>query len=205
MRLLRSALCIAALLLPAPALAVEGGTSPYPKGFGGFLSGVTPAPGTYASYIFYYFHGSADASTRNGIAEFNVGAHADLNLLEGTWITDATILGGRYGVSGAFDYLDTGLEGTFSLPGGAQQAKLHTGGMSDSLLSPIILGWDSGNWHWNTDLLIYVPTGSLSHDPVSQCRQEYLGLHAPGRRDLVRSPERLGCVRPAHLCQHDPQ
>jgi hypothetical protein len=160
MRLLRSVLCIAALLLPAPALAVEGGTSPYLKGFGGFLSGVTPAPGTYASYVFYYFHGSADASTRNGIAEFDVGAHADLNLLEGTWITDATILGGRYGVSGAFDYLDTGLQGTFSLPGGAQNAKLHTGGMSDSLLSPIILGWDSGNWHWNTDLLIYVPTGT---------------------------------------------
>jgi hypothetical protein len=160
LRALRSGLCLALLFLPAPALAVEGGMSPYAKGFGGFMAGLVPPPGFYSSYIFYHFQGSADALPRNGITELNVSAHADLDLYEGTWITDATILGGRYGVSAAFDYLDTGLRGILSLPTGAQQAKLHTGGLSDSLLSPVILGWDSGNWHWNTDLLIYVPTGT---------------------------------------------
>lgn len=160
MRLVRSALCIAALLLPAPALAVEGAISPYLKGSGGFMSGALPPPGIYTSYIFYYLHGSADAATRDGIAEFNLGAHADVSLFEGTWVTDATVLGGRYGVMGAVDYLDTGLSATLSLPAGPKNAKLQTGGISDSLLSPIMLGWDAGNLHWNTDLLIYVPTGS---------------------------------------------
>jgi hypothetical protein len=160
MRFLRAAICLAVLLLPAPALAVEGGVSPYAKGFGGFMAGVLAPAGTYASYIFYYLHGSAGAVARNDIAELNVGASADLHLLEGTWVTDAPFLGGRYGASLAVSYLDTGLNATLALPMGAQQAKLHTGGVSDSLLSPIILGWDSGNWHWNTDLLIYVPTGA---------------------------------------------
>jgi hypothetical protein len=160
MRVLRSALCISALLLPAPALAVEGGVSPYAKGFSGFMSGVLPPAGDYASYIFYYLQGSADQATRSDIAELNVGASADLHLLEGTWVTDAPFLRGRYGASLAVSYLDTGLNATLALPTGAQQAKLHTGGISDSLLSPIILGWDFGNLHWNTDLLIYVPTGS---------------------------------------------
>jgi hypothetical protein len=161
MRIPRPVIYAALLLLPTTsAPAVEGGLSPYTKGFGGFMSGVVPTPGHYATYIFYYFHGSADAVARSGVAELNVGAHADLSLFQGTWVTDATILGGRYGVSAAFDYLDTGLGATLSLPSGPRNAKLQTGGISDSLLSPIILGWDSGNWHWNTDLLIYVPTGA---------------------------------------------
>ena len=164
MRFLRSLLCAAALLAPAPALAVEGAISPYAKGFGGFMAGVVPPPGAYASYIFYYLHGSADAATRSGIVEFNVGAHADLNLAEGTWISDATILGGRYGASAAFGYVDMGLNATLALPSGAQNAKLKTAGISDSLISPIILGWDSGDWHWNTDLLIYVPTAPYHVD-----------------------------------------
>jgi hypothetical protein len=159
MRALRFACAAAATLtFSAPALAVETGISPYLKGFGGFMSGAVPPPGLYTSYIFYYLHGSADAATRSGVAEFNLGGHADVSLAQGTWVTDWTILGGRYGVSGAVDYLDTGLNATLSLPTGPRNAKLQTGGISDSLLSPIILGWDSGNWHWNTDLLIYVPT-----------------------------------------------
>jgi hypothetical protein len=158
-RFLRAALCLAVLVLPAPALAVEGGVSPYAKGFAGFMAGVLPPVGNYASYIFYYLHGSAGAVARNDIAELNVGANADLHLLEGTWVTDAPFLGGRNGASMAVSYLDTGLNATLALPTGAQQVKLHTGGISDSFLSPITLGWDSGNWHWNTDLLIYVPTG----------------------------------------------
>ena len=68
MRFLRSALCIAVLLFPAPALAVEGGMSPYAKGFGGFMAGLVPPPGYYSSYIFYHFQGSADALPRNGIS-----------------------------------------------------------------------------------------------------------------------------------------
>jgi hypothetical protein len=159
MRPIRLALLLgAALELSTPALAMESAVSPYAKGFGGFMAGVMPPPGYYASYIFYYLHGSADAATRSGVTEFNLGAHADLNLYQASWVTDWTILGGRYGVSGAFGYVDTGLAAILSLPAGAQNAKLKTGGISDSLLSPIIVGWDSGNWHWNTDLLIYVPT-----------------------------------------------
>src|SRR3954462_12874706 len=110
MRPIRLALVLTTgLCLSTPALAVESAISPYAKGFGGFMAGVLPPPGIYASYIFYYLHGSADTATRNGGVEFNLGAHADLNLFQGTWVTDATILGGRYGVSGAFGYVDTGL------------------------------------------------------------------------------------------------
>src|SRR3954468_12911644 len=100
MRPFSVALALATMCLSTQALAVEGGVSPYLKGYSGFMSGVVPAPGYYASYIFYYLHGSADATTRSGIAEFNIDAHADVSLLQGTWVTDATILGGRYGVSG---------------------------------------------------------------------------------------------------------
>ncbi len=153
------ALTFGALLVPAPVLAVEGGTSPYPKGFGGLMSGQVPDPGSYVSYIFYYFHGSADAVPRGGITEFDSGMHADLNLFQGSWFTDVPSLGGRYGASLALDYLDTGLNATLALPGGAERAKLKTAGMSDSFFSPVILGWDSGDWHWNTDLLILIPTG----------------------------------------------
>jgi hypothetical protein len=148
-----------AVSAPGRALAVEGGSSPYLKGFTGFMSGVEPPPGVYISDIFYYFHGSVGAEVRDGRAEFDIGAHADINLLDGTWVTDATVLGGRYAVSAAMSYLDTGLNATIAGPLGSQNAHLHTGGISDTLLSPVMLGWDAGDWHWNTGLLILVPTG----------------------------------------------
>src|SRR3569833_4354834 len=108
MRFLRSALCIAILLFPVPARAVEGGMSPYAKGFGGFMAGLVPPPGYYSSYIFYHIQGSADALPRSGIIELNVSGHADLDLYEGTWVTDYLFLGGCFGVCVVFVFFVVG-------------------------------------------------------------------------------------------------
>ncbi len=169
---------VIAMLAPQTAVAVEGGTSPYLKGIAGFMSGVVPPQGFYLTNSFYYFHGAADAQVRGGQVELDAGMHVDVNLLQGTYVSDLRILGGRYAVGVAATYAGAGLNATVAGPGGAVTRKDGTSGFSDSLLNPITLGWDSGNMHWMTGLQILAPTGSY-----------HLGQLSPGKNIWAFMPQ----------------
>src|SRR5215475_11403426 len=115
--------CVAAAVLliilhPAQsALAAEGGMGPYTKGISGFMAGILPPePGFYFGSTYYHFHGSTGAETRNGLAEFGVGATLDGGLLEGIYVTNTHFLGATYAVSGVIDYLGMGLHATLDSP-----------------------------------------------------------------------------------------
>jgi hypothetical protein len=59
-----AAVAATALLVVAatnPAHATEGGVSVYLNGFSGFMAGVVPPPGTYATNYVYHYSGVADS------------------------------------------------------------------------------------------------------------------------------------------------
>lgn len=152
----------------APAHAVEGGLSPYAKGFVGFMSGfVPPEEGFYASDIYYYFHGSVDAEVRNGIAEFGIDTTLNVDFLLGTYVTDFHILGGQYAFGGAVGWAWAGLDATLSGPFGDREVSLNNNGFGDMLLTPATLGWHEGNFHWSLSAIILAPTGSYSTNELS--------------------------------------
>ena len=156
---------LASLLFMAPAevAAVETGFSIYPKGMADFMSGVLPpGPGFYLSNIYYHFNGSTDAAVRNGVAEFGVGANLDAGFVRGTYVTDSEYLGGRYAIGGALAVAGSSIDANLVAPGGAASFSAGNSGFADSIFTPVMVGWQSGNWFWNTSFSLYLPTGGYT-------------------------------------------
>jgi hypothetical protein len=157
-----------ALLIATPAAAVEGGLDPYARGFAGFMSGaVPPDPGLYLTDIFYAYDGSAGAEVRGGNVELNVEANLQLDMVEGVYVTPWHILGATYAFGGAVGYGWAGLDAAVQTQLGSRTVSLNAANISDSLLTPIILGWNSGDFHWNLGMNIYVPTGPYDKNKLS--------------------------------------
>ena len=148
--------------------AVEGGISAYLKGSAGFMSGyIPPQPSVIMNKIFYNFDGSADASVRNGRAEFGVDVTLDAGLLQGVYVTGARLFGGTYAFGGAVGYARVELSATLDSPAGGIAISQKDDGIADSVVVPIIVGWHDGNLHMNASLPIYIPTGDYNLGHVS--------------------------------------
>lgn len=152
----------ATAVLAAPACAVEAGISPYLKGFAGFMSGyVPPAPVNVVNNIYYHFDGEVGASVRNGFTEFGLEMTMDAYLLQGVFVTDITILGGNYAFGLAVPYAWANLDAAVTGPlGNTFDLSISNDDVSDSLVTPIVIGWHAGAFHWNAGLSILAPTGA---------------------------------------------
>jgi hypothetical protein len=166
------AAAIATLALAAsPACAVEGGSSPYLRGSSNFMAGILPpGPALYLTDMYAYIDGSVGAQVRNGLIETDVSYKANGILLFANYTTDQTFLGARYGFGGAIDYLNLKLHADISAPVGTLNANLGNAAIGDSLLEPVALGWDSGNWHWLGDVFVYIPTGEYQKGQLNTGR-----------------------------------
>jgi hypothetical protein len=163
-------------LLAAPACAVEGGSSPYLRGSPNFMAGILPpGPALYLTDMYAYMDGSVGAEVRNGLIETDVSTKVNGLLLFASYVTDDTFLGARYGVGGALSYLNVKLHADIAGPLGTVNANLGTAAIGDSLLEPVVLGWDSGNWHWVGNVFVFVPTGEYNKGQLSTGRN-YWGV-----------------------------
>ena len=151
--------------------SAEFGASPYPKGFRDIYAGVVPTvPGLYVLNDVYHYDGSANALVFNGAAQLGVEAKFTADFLPLTYVTKWKILGGTYafGVTPAIMSMnvDVGLTvpsftgplgrhfGPFSITFGDTETNI-----GDTGITPITLGWHSGNFYWNAGLCIFAPTG----------------------------------------------
>jgi hypothetical protein len=152
--------CSFLVLAASPAAAVENGFSIYPKGFSDFMSGILPPqPGVYLSSIYYHFNGSTGAAVRNGVTEFGVDMSLDAGFLRGTYVSGSEYLGGRYAMGGAIAVAGSSLDANLVGPRGAASFHASNSGFADSIFTPVVIGWDNGNFHWNGSFSLYVPTG----------------------------------------------
>ena len=165
----RILLAVSVLALAAgPAGAVENGFSIYPKGMSDFMSGVLPPqPGFYFSSIYYHFNGSTDVAVRNGVAEFGLGLNMDAGFLRGTYVTESEYLGGRYAMGGALAVAGTNIDANLVAPNAAASFSAGNSGLADSIITPIIVGWQSGKWFWNGSFSLYLPTGGYTPGEVN--------------------------------------
>src|SRR5262245_27015819 len=155
----------------AAANAAEFGSSPYPKGFRDIYAGVVPTvPGLYVLNDVYRYEGSANALVFNGAVQLGVEAKFTADFLPLTYVTKWKILGGSFafGAAPAFMSMDTdvGLTvpnftgplgrtfGPFDVTFGDTETNF-----GDTGVTPITLGWNSGNWWWNVGVTGFAPTG----------------------------------------------
>jgi hypothetical protein len=159
----RAALLTLATLLGfvhPPANAMEGGQSLYLKGHRDFMTGVLPPPGVQVRSDMYMYSGHERSVVPQG--RLGVDLHAVATILSSTFITPYQILGGRYafGVRSAVSRID--VSRALVTPGPTLVRRQNLTARNDIVVSPLIIGWQSGLLHWNISTQVWLPAGNYS-------------------------------------------
>lgn len=160
--MLAASLCISA---SAPAKAAEGASGFYLLGSRESMAGFLPPPGTYVQDFNYYYAGSASKTLNfSGITvSGGIDANAFYNVPNAIWVAPGKVLGGNvaFNVMAPVGWKDITAGAQLSGPGGGVIAT-NIGDNDANFGDPVlgaVLGWHSGNWHWNVGTLVNVPIG----------------------------------------------
>ncbi len=139
---------------------MEGGQSPYFKGYRDFLTGVLPSVGVQVRHDLYIYSGVERSTIPQG--QLRVGLKPIANILGVTVVTPFEILGGNYAFSVRGAYTDLRADQTL-VPPRPRPTVARTGtldGLNDAVVTPFIVGWHSGPLHWNVATSVWVPIGN---------------------------------------------
>ena len=152
-------------LISVPCEAAENGTSFFLGGTKGPLAGMTPPPGVFVSNNFYFYSGSAGKNIEfpiDGFLVAGVDAELFLDIPTALWVTDSGILDGRFALAftAPFGSLDMDAAATLTTPHGPLGLAAHDSvtTFADPILTSF-MGWDSGNFHWQTGVSVNLPIG----------------------------------------------
>lgn len=171
------AACVWALAIaaaPHGAQAAEYGTGPWVKGYTDVLGGlVPPLPGLYVRNDAYHYEGTADRLVFNGKIGLGLDQSYMADLLALSYVTKLKILGGTYAVAAVPSFVQMEVKAGVSIPAFNFQrgpfdrqigpfevnALGNELAQGDTAFSPLILGWNSGNFWWNVGVFALAPTG----------------------------------------------
>jgi hypothetical protein len=152
------------LLACSTAYAEESGDQ-YPNGAESWMVGALPPPGNYLINFAGYYQGSLRDGNGDTVAASDVSAWFDAARYVN--VTNHTIWGGQW----AWQVIVPLVNQTLKL-NGVSGTKT---GLADMTVSPLLLGWHSGNWFWAASLIdINIPTGVYqSGDPQQSIGANY--------------------------------
>jgi len=148
-----------------PSKAAEFGLGSYLLGLTLPLEGYTPPPGLYFRDAFLLYHGSFGPSNQR--TAYNIVA--DIGML--AWYPDWTFFGASPGFAAVVPYV--GVRNKFQSmsigPGGGRQfvESTYTADAIGDTEYAMILGWHSGEHHWNMSVTGFMPTGHYKQDTLS--------------------------------------
>lgn len=142
-----------------PCIAAEGGTGAYLPGFRNYRTGIVPpVPGLYFRDDLVVYSGGAPRVVYNGLPVSDISVDAVLNIIEPYYVLPHKVWGADHAIVVTHSLVHLELSGniigTDLRPSGSRLAP------GDTFFSPFLLGWHEGNWHYNTNLAIFIPTGS---------------------------------------------
>jgi hypothetical protein len=163
------------------AEAAEYGTGPWLKGYTDILGGVIPPqPGLYVRNDAYHYQGDVDATIFDGRVQLGVEEKYLVDVLSLTYVTPLKILGGTYAVNVTPTVMQMDVNVGVGLPSVILPVGpgIPTGPISitrgdttvaqgDTVFSPLILGWQEGNFYWNFALFGFAPTGEYSRNELA--------------------------------------
>lgn len=158
------ALC---LILAAPLAASEGAVSVYQPGFFDSMAGYMPDPGVYGDSKFLNYDGKVDDTFLDGQIATQVSSRVNVLMLGVTGVTKWEVFGGHYAWSIYANYSDVDVSARVSSGGQTVRDSDSQGDLGDVALTPVMIGWHSGNWHTMALLNIYLPTGSYDEDRLA--------------------------------------
>jgi hypothetical protein len=161
------------------ARAAEYGTGPWVRGYTDIFGGVLPSqPGFYFRGDAYHYNGSADTTIFDGRIALDVDEKYTATLFALSYVTPWKILGGTYAVAVVPSMVAMDVDVGVRLPGftgprgrtfepldiNIGDTKLAQG---DSVIAPVMLGWNAGNFHWNVAGFVFAPTGDYSREDLA--------------------------------------
>lgn len=178
------------MITVATSDAAEDAKGIYLPGFLASMSGVMPPPGTYVTSYKYFYSGSASGAAADSVALNQLGnitLEADMSLDAKLfaeipvvlWVAPRKILGGNFGLGGYVPIgwqdisIDVDALATLTTRNGRtfQRGSRFSLGeesieIGDPALMPM-LGWHSGNWHWNMTGLLNIPVGQYDKNDIA--------------------------------------
>jgi hypothetical protein len=157
----------ASIIAGGPALAVEGGSGAYLLGSRDIYAGIVPPPGFYLSNDTIYISGTVSGLSIGGAVATDVSLNAIVDKVSATYSSGAKVLGGRFGLSVQLPVVS--VDGQFDLVSPVSGYGLSDSqvGLGDFIVVPM-LGYDTGNLHFNLSAPVYFPTGQYSSATVSK-------------------------------------
>lgn len=186
----------ATLLFPAfllfvvgPALAAEGGKSPYLLGKRGPLAAFLPKPGWYLTDDAYLYDAHSDdfLPIADRIVQ-DVDATATLNIAQLSWITDLDVIGGRLALSAVlpFGQVEVRGGGSVTLPDGTEvgrNLKDSVTGIGDPVIGAA-LGWkkreDDRFRAWSVYSSVFIPVGDYKVGRLANLGSNHWALDVGG-------------------------
>jgi hypothetical protein len=159
--LTRTLLVLAGFIASASsAVAAEGGQSPYLKGYRDFMTGVLGPPGVIVRHDLYLYNGTENSRLPQG--QLTATRKSVSNIFGVTMVTPFQVLGGNYGfaVRGAFSDVKTDQSLALPKPFPTIKRSGSLVALNDIVITPAIVGWHAGNWHWNASVTVWTPTGN---------------------------------------------
>jgi hypothetical protein len=163
------------------AEAAEYGTGPWLKGYTDILGGVIPPqPGLYVRNDAYHYQGDVSATIFDGRVQLGVEEKYLVDVLSLTYVTPLKILGGTYAVNVTPTVMQMDVNVGIGLPSvilpvgpGIATGPINitrgdtTVAQGDTVFSPLILGWQEGNFYWNFAVFGFAPTGEYSRHELA--------------------------------------
>jgi hypothetical protein len=149
------------------AFSMEGGQSPYFKGFRDFMTGVVPATGLQVRHDIYMYSGTERSTVPQG--QLTVGLKVFSNILSATYVTPYRIFGGDYAVAvrGGVSNVQSDQRLVMPPPRPTLTATGDLTALNDIVINPLIVGWHAGNFHWNFATSVWLPAGNYDKSRIA--------------------------------------
>jgi hypothetical protein len=159
------------LLLTGPGIAMEGGQTPSLRGYRDFGMGLLPRSGVVVRQDFYHYHGIERTTIPQGDLRVDLKAVASISAI--TAVTPWRVFGGDHAVALRFAGTNASADQSVSRPGVASLRNDRRTGFNDLVLTPAILGWHSGNFHWTAAASVWVPIGGYDRARLVNTSRNY--------------------------------
>ncbi len=146
------------------ASAAEDRKSIYLLGVRASMAGYTPPPGFYGSSFTFLYSGRESGDV------LKLKANAALDVLSFLWVSDATVLGGTFGLGlyapMGYQRVAAGLNPSGIRPGVWSLVSNDTKAIGDPLPLAFI-AWQSGQFHYKLSGMVNVPIGDYSKTRIA--------------------------------------
>ena len=158
-------LFITLVLVSSKAYTAEGGYSNYVPGtFGDFAASVEPATALTFRNDLNYYNADVSSSVRAGQVDVDAELTFTIDLATILYKPGIELFGANYSFGVVAPLVKIDIETSTTAGSFSRNIEEDSSGLGDVTLVPMLLFWNSGNYHFTVGEYIVTPTGDYGKD-----------------------------------------